>query len=67
MWLIYPLIIVSSIWLVLRINKQKPMEGQKNWVQIVLFLGILARISGLFWKGVGYFLYWAFGKNYTVF
>lgn len=67
MWYLYPIIIIASLWLAYRIKMQKPLQGQKNWLQIILFIGILARISGLFWKGFGFLLYWIFGKNYTVF
>lgn len=64
---IYPMIIVISAWLIWRIWNEKPMEGQKNWVQVILFMGILARIAGLIWKGIGFFFYWYKGKNYTAF
>ena len=66
-WLIYPLVLLVGAWLVYRIDKQKPWEGEKNWIQIILFLGIIARTSALFWKSLGYLIYWRYGSNYTIF
>jgi hypothetical protein len=60
-------LIVLSLCLIIKIRQQKPTEGEKNWVQIVLMLGILARIAALFWKSLGYYLYYKIGRNFLLF
>ena len=43
------------------------MGIRKNSVQILLFIAVISRILGLFWKVVGHFIYWFNGKNKTVY
>lgn len=43
------------------------MEGEKNWLQVSLLIGFVARLCAIFWKTIGFLFYWRAGNNYTIF
>lgn len=64
---IYPITMVVYALLIFVIYKQNPLDGDKNWFQFILMLGMVVRLSGLFWKFLGFLIYSSTGNNYTIF
>ena len=68
-WMIIPVIIVVGFWLMFSDKEflEHVAQGTPDYVKMVLFAGIATNMSSLFWKSIGYIIYYFLGVNYLLF
>jgi hypothetical protein len=66
-WLIFPLMFIVGAWLVFH-NKRDNIWGDDfDWARFLLLAGVGTNLSALFWKAVGFTIYYLNGHDYAIF